>query len=75
MQFRILFTLNICYLLCHFSTQNYRFLDVDKLDHSSGGGGSFVLARLRKHCQYEVVVQVNKQYSHNDYIKQSFNCF
>ena len=38
------------------SSQNYRFLDVDKFDYSSDGA-RFVLARLRKHCQYEVVLQ------------------
>ena len=38
------------------SSQNYRFLDVDKFDYSSDGS-RFVLARLRKHCQYEVVIQ------------------
>ena len=37
------------------SSQNYRFLDVDKFDHSSDGS-RFVLGRLRKHCQYEVVI-------------------
>ncbi len=38
------------------SSQNFRFLDVDKYDHSSDGS-HFVLSRLRKHCQYEIVVQ------------------
>jgi len=31
---------------------------VDKFDHGDAGGGRFVLGRLRKHTQYEVVVQV-----------------
>ncbi len=46
----------ICLILS--SAPSFRFLDVDKFDHSSSSaGGSFVLSRLRKHCQYEVVVQ------------------
>ncbi len=41
------------------STENFRLLDVDKLDHSSvGGGGTIVLSRLRKNTKYEVTIQV-----------------
>ena len=39
-----------------FSSQNYRFLDLDKYDHTTTSS-SFVLGRLRKHCEYEVVLQ------------------
>jgi hypothetical protein len=57
-------TINVC------SSQNYRFLDVDKFDHSSEGS-RFVLSRLRKHCQYEIVVQAINVYGEGPLAKPS----
>ena len=48
-------------ILFSFSSQTYRFLDVDKFDHSSGSS-SFLLSRLRKNMQYEVVIQALNLY-------------
>ena len=48
-------------LLPFYRSQNYRFIDVDKFDHSSTGS-RFVLSRLRKHCQYEIVIQAINTY-------------
>ena len=52
------------------SSQNYRFLDVDKFDYSTDGS-RFVLARLRKHCQYEVVIQAINAFGEGPHTKPS----
>ena len=39
-----------------FSSPNYRFVDVDKLEFDVGGS-RFVIRRLRKYTKYEIVVQ------------------
>ena len=44
-----------CFLFV-FSSPNYRFVDVDKLEFDVGGS-RFVIRRLRKYTKYEIVVQ------------------
>ena len=45
-----------CFLFPPFSSPNYRFVDVDKLEFDVGGS-RFVIRRLRKYTKYEIVVQ------------------
>lgn len=44
-----------------FSSQNYKFIDVDKYDYDSGSS-QFVITRLRKYTKYEIVVQAINPY-------------
>ena len=45
-----------CFFYLFFSSPNYRFVDVDKLEFDVGGS-RFVIRRLRKYTKYEIVVQ------------------
>ena len=53
-----------------YSSQNYRFVDVDKWDNEEDDADSssyssssvFVVSRLRKFTKYEIVIQAVNQY-------------
>ena len=51
-----------------FSSQNYRFVDVDKWDNEDEADGAtysssvFIVSRLRKFTKYEIVIQAVNQY-------------
>ena len=48
--------ISVLFYICFFSSPNYRFVDVDKLEFDVGGS-RFVIRRLRKYTKYEIVVQ------------------
>ena len=48
----------ICIFLC--SSQNYRFVDVDKADYGDDPAGNscrFIIGRLRKFTKYEIIIR------------------
>ena len=49
-------SISVLFFYLFFSSPNYRFVDVDKLEFDVGGS-RFVIRRLRKYTKYEIVVQ------------------